>query len=166
MLPLTACALPCSICRRCLQNTMVRACLSIWCNQALSLLVLIPLPGMPCQIHGSKGTKIADQAKLRLLQLQVRSCSILGDYNSNFNYVFKKTYITVMNSGCPETYQPFEKHSFNSVSLLWVKFCYFHAHLIHASLYHWLESLRKKKGELIETVLSLSREESKVKCEN
>lgn len=71
-----------------------------------------------------------------------------------------------MNSGCPETYQPFAKCSFNSVPLLWVKFCYIHAHLIHASLYHWLKSLRNKKGELTETVLSLSREESKVKCEN
>lgn len=33
MLPLIACAFLCSICRKCLQNTVVGTCLSIWVNQ-------------------------------------------------------------------------------------------------------------------------------------
>lgn len=77
MLPLITCALPCGIYKRGLQNTMVRTGLSIWADQAFVTACFDHTPWDAMPNSCSKGTEIAGQEKLCLLQLKFRYCSIL-----------------------------------------------------------------------------------------
>lgn len=144
----------------------VRPCLSIWADQAFVTACVdhtpwdaMPNPWQQRDRNSRSGKALPAAAPSQILQYTWGSIiPILVMFLENLH--------NCNELGLPRDISALCKMFISfSVSLLWVKFCYVCAHLT-ASLYHWLENLRNKKGELIETVLSLSREESKAKCEN
>lgn len=136
MLPLTSCELPCGIYKRFTkyhgQNLPQHLGGSGLCHCLFWSLSL----GCCAKFMAAKGQKQQVKQSFACCSSKSDIAVYLREYNSNFNYVFKKTYITVMNSGCPETYQPCAKCSFDSLSLccglnsaifmhIWLHLCIF-----------------------------------------